>query len=134
MNSEKMPHTSLTHMGELCGVFSEFFGEKLPQDIKNPLYSAVLLNFYPCIWVPLMITGMEILIDLLYKSRNAPVPYPTVHNFVTEMYTFLLQNGALWDIHVMHCGICEMDLLMHEITLISTIIRHNTSHHSSIYS
>ena len=39
------------------------------------------------------------------------VPYPTIHHFVTEMCTFLLQNGALRDIYVMHCGICSMDLL-----------------------
>ena len=26
------------------------------------------------------------------------------------MCTFLLQNGALWDICIMHCGICEMRL------------------------
>ena len=24
---------------------------------------------------------------------------------------FLLQNGAFWDTYLMHCGICEMDLL-----------------------
>ena len=49
--------------------------------------------------------------DLIHKSHNAPVPYPTVHHFVTEMCTFLLQNGTLWDICLMHCGICEMGLL-----------------------
>ena len=37
-------------------------------------------------------------IDLSHKSHNASVPYPTMHLFVTEMCTFLLQNGALWDI------------------------------------
>ena len=26
------------------------------------------------------------------------------------MCTFLLENGALWDICIMHCGICEMRL------------------------
>ena len=35
--------------------------------------------------------------DLLYKSYNAPVSYPTMHHFVTEMCTYLLQNGTLWD-------------------------------------
>ena len=35
-----------------------------------------------------------------------------MHHFVTEMCTFLLQNGALWDIHLMHCRICEMVLLL----------------------
>ena len=35
-------------------------------------------------------------IDLLHKSHNAPVPYPTMHHFVAEICTFLSQNGALW--------------------------------------
>ena len=37
------------------------------------------------------------IIDVLHKSHNAPVPYPTMHHLVTEMCTFLLQN-ALWDL------------------------------------
>ena len=56
--------------------------------------------------------------DLLYKSHNAPVPYPTMHHF-TELCTcvhisatFLLQHGALWDICQMHCGIYEMGLII----------------------
>ena len=47
--------------------------------------------------------------DLMHKSHKAP--YPTIHHFVTEMCTILLQNGALWDICMMHCGIWEMGLL-----------------------
>ena len=47
-------------------------------------------------------------IDPSRKSQNASVPYPTMQHFVTEMCTFLLQNVALWDICLMHCGICEM--------------------------
>ena len=31
-----------------------------------------------------------------------------MQRFVTEMCTFLLQNGALWDMGLVHCGICEM--------------------------
>ena len=50
-------------------------------------------------------------IDLIHKSHNGPVSYPTLHHFVTEMCTFLLQNDALWDICLMHCGVCEMGLL-----------------------
>ena len=50
-------------------------------------------------------------IDRLRKSHNAPVPYPTVHHFVTEMCAhFCYKNDALWDIGLMHCGICEMGL------------------------
>ena len=46
-------------------------------------------------------------IMLLQKSRNAPTHIIT-QNFVTETSTFLIQNGALWVICIMHCGICEM--------------------------
>ena len=49
-------------------------------------------------------------IDPFHKSHDASVPYPTMQYFVTEMCTFLLQNVALWDICLMHCGICEMGL------------------------
>ena len=48
----------------------------------------------------------SILTDLLHKSHNAPAPYPTMHHFVVA-----LQNGALWDICLMRCGISEMVLL-----------------------
>ena len=34
-----------------------------------------------------------------------------MHHFVTEMCTYLLQDGALWDMKQMDCGICEMGLL-----------------------
>ena len=39
-------------------------------------------------------------------SHNAPFCNRNVH-----MCTFLLQNGALWDICLMHCKSCEMGLL-----------------------
>ena len=42
--------------------------------------------------------------------KAPPVLCPTMHQFVTEMCTFLLQNGALWDICPIHCGICETGL------------------------
>ena len=35
-----------------------------------------------------------------------------MHRFVTEMCTFMLQNGALWDKGQMHTGICERVLLI----------------------
>ena len=34
-----------------------------------------------------------------------------MYQFLTEMCTYV-QNGALWDICLMHCGICEMGLLI----------------------
>ena len=47
-------------------------------------------------------------IIMLYKHHNASVLYPTMHHFVTEMCPFLLQNGTLCDISMMHCGTLEM--------------------------
>ena len=45
-----------------------------------------------------------------YKSHNASDRYPTMHDFVTKMCTFMSQSGALWDMRLVHCGICEIDL------------------------
>ena len=42
--------------------------------------------------------------------HNALDKYPTMHRFVTEMCKFLLQNGALWDMGQVHCGICATGL------------------------
>ena len=47
-------------------------------------------------------------------SHNTTVPYPTMLHCAREyahMSTFLLQNGALWAICLMPCGICEIGLL-----------------------
>ena len=52
---------------------------------------------------------LSVTIDLLHKSYNAPVTYPTVHYFVTEMctcvhisvtkwYIVLYVSDALWDL------------------------------------
>ena len=49
-------------------------------------------------------------IDLLHKSRNGPVPYPTMHHFETEMCTCVHISVTKWCI-VGNCGICEMGLL-----------------------
>ena len=54
------------------------------------------------------------LIDLLHKSHNAPVPYPTTHNSVTEICTCVhISVTKWWGICLMPCGICEMDLFDH---------------------
>ena len=48
------------------------------------------------------------------KSHNAPGRYPTIHHFVAEMDTrvhiYLLQNAVLWDMGLVHCGICATGL------------------------
>ena len=59
-----------------------------------------------------LLNGWPTLFDQLHKSHNASSKYPTMHHFVKEMCTFLLQNGALWDICLMYCGICAIDLIM----------------------
>ena len=48
--------------------------------------------------------------DVSYKSHNALDKYPIMHHFVIEMCTFLLQNCALWDMGLEHCGICATGL------------------------
>ena len=53
-------------------------------------------------------------IDTSQNSHNASDKYPTMHHFVTEMCTFLLQNDALWDVGLMHCGICVTSLMNEE--------------------
>ena len=43
--------------------------------------------------------------------HNALDKYATTHHFVTEMCTCMhisVTNGALWDMCLMHCEICEM--------------------------
>ena len=53
------------------------------------------------------------LITLLHKSHNAPVPFPTMHHSVTELYRCgQVSVTKLWDICLLHCGICEMGLLI----------------------
>ena len=44
----------------------------------------------------------------LHKSHNVPVPYPTMHHFEIEMYTFLLQMTRRGIFFLMHYWICEM--------------------------
>ena len=52
--------------------------------------------------------------DSSHKFHNAPILYPTTHHIITEMCTHVhisVINGALWDIWIRHCGICETGLL-----------------------
>ena len=48
------------------------------------------------------------------QIHNASVPHPTIHHLVIKwayVCAFLLQNGELCGICLMHCGICAMSLL-----------------------
>ena len=78
-------------------------------------------QYHSCWWGEARIRVMSShhwapIIDQSHKSHNAPVPYPTMHHFVTEMCTCLhisvtkWCNVGYWVIYLMHCGICEMGL------------------------
>ena len=63
-------------------------------------------------------------VPLIHNRPISQIPeciYAITHNAPfcnRNVCTFLLQNGALWDIFLMHCGICETCLL-HDAPLIS---------------
>ena len=59
---------------------------------------------------------------LVDKFNKAPVPYPPLHHFMTEMCTCLIQNGALWRIHLMYCEICEMGLFQSSLKHYNDVI------------
>ena len=44
--------------------------------------------------------------ELIRKSLNAPVSYTTMYHSGQKMHISVL-NGALWDIGLVHCAICE---------------------------
>ena len=60
--------------------------------------------------------GCALFIDPSHKSQNASGKHPTMHRFVKKkcahMCTFQLQNGALWDMGLVHCGICGTNLFI----------------------
>ena len=69
------------------------------------------------VWILLQWRTRAATIYLSHKSDNAPVPYPTMHYFVTEMYAHVhisvtkwciagYGTGALWDL-------CNMSLYIH---------------------
>ena len=52
-------------------------------------------------------------IGLLHKYHNARLSHLTIHHFVTEsahVCTFLLRNSALWDVCIMHCAVCKLQI------------------------
>ena len=73
-----------------------------------------ILNLHP--WNAPMGTGLVLCLRChgvywpISQIHNASGKYPTMHHFVTEMCTFLLQNGALLDMEMVHYGICATGL------------------------
>ena len=67
-----------------------------------------------------IIMGYVIQVDItgntiypVYKSHNAPVTYPTMHHFGTEMCTCMhisVTKQCIVGYFLMHCGICEIGL------------------------
>ena len=73
------------------------------------LWQQVMLNSWDHnalsqVWPSVQYTGLQLshleiadnyddAMDLLHKSRFTSIPYPTMHHFVTDVCTFLLQNG-----------------------------------------
>ena len=55
------------------------------------------------------ISSSEHKVELIRKSLNAPVPYTTMYHSGQKMHISVL-NGALWDIGLVHCAICEFSL------------------------
>ena len=58
--------------------------------------------------------GVGLCPEIRVYSQLTPkshVPYPTIHHFGTEMYTFLFQSGVLWDMGQVYYGICVISLL-----------------------
>ena len=79
-------------------------------------------------------------IDLLCKSHSAIVAFPTMHHFVTEMCTFLLQNGklhlsnALWDLWDGSVGAALYTFLWHYIAVIMTTMASQITSLTVVYS
>ena len=57
------------------------------------------LEFY----LKLVLSGFTV----IFCFRFAILYHPSSYNIKIDACMFLLQNGALWDICLMHCGICE---------------------------
>ena len=57
-------------------------------------FQAIQIMFNNFFW--LNIFHLFIAINLLHKSHNAPVPYPTMHHFVTEMCTCVHISVTKW--------------------------------------
>ena len=51
-------------------------------------------------------------ISSIPQCMNVSDKYLTMHYFVTEMCTFLLQNAVLWDMEMVHCGIYALNLFI----------------------
>ena len=57
-------------------------------------------------------TILRLPIDMNNKSISQSIrQISPMHHLITEMCKFLLQNGALWDMGLVNCGICATGLV-----------------------
>ena len=53
----------------------------------------------------------------MHKCHNAPVLYPAMQPFATELcfcVHIYVTLGYIWDIFLVHCGVCQMGLIRKE--------------------
>ena len=74
----------------------------------------------------------NICLCVLYRSPVIYLDkYPTTHHFVTEMCTRVhisVANGALWNIRLMHYGICAAEVLLCHLNIRLDFELKNTLH------
>ena len=88
------------------------FSIRLVIERSRSISSYVLANIllWMC-WRCLISRCVMVMPDLLPKSHNAPLPYPTMHHFVTGMCTRVhVSVIKMCGNCLVHCEICEMSL------------------------
>ena len=77
-------------------------------------YQWLLLNCHPLTFRVLQTSNIFVssfAIDIIHKSYNSPVPYPTMHHSEQKNVHIFVLNCALWDLGQVHDWICEIGLL-----------------------
>ena len=104
-------------LGCYCGGYSQNGRSNLSsfQYIVEIVYKVISLDVRFVEYMDVLYTW----IDQSQKSHNASEKYPTIHHFSTKICTFLLQNNALWDIRLVHCGICEISQWLWSLNVVN---------------
>ena len=72
-----------------------------------------ILWYSTAIWLGSLLADEKVEgIDLIHKSHNAPVSYPTMHNSEQQCAPFCFE-GCIVGYGAVHCGICEIGQLRH---------------------
>ena len=59
--------------------------------------------------------------NIIHTSHNALVPHPTDHNFEHKYAYLCCENGVLWDMEQVSCGICNIGRLRAWYVFVTTI-------------